>query len=142
MRPFGSRIQIFDPYLDEAPADVEKLSLDQLLATSDVVTIHTPLTEATRDLIGRRELGLVQRSAILVNTARAGIVNQAALREALVDGKLAGAALDVFDNEPLDADDELVRSDRTTLTPHLAGTTRAAFTEGPRRIAEHLRRLA
>ncbi|MGI9616379.1 MAG: NAD(P)-dependent oxidoreductase [Acidimicrobiales bacterium] len=141
LRPFRSRIQIFDPYLDASPADADMMDLDNLLSTSDVVTIHVPLSDQTRDLIGRPELARLKPTSILVNTARAEIVNQGALRDALSSGQLGGAALDVFETEPISANDVLVRSDRTTLTPHLAGTTRQALVQGPLWIAEHLARL-
>lgn len=97
--------------------------LDELLAWADVVSIHAPLNDRTRGLIGARELALMKPSALLINVARGGIVDEAALAAALDAGRLAGAALDVFAHEPLEADSPLLRlqdADRLLLSPHNA----------------------
>lgn len=97
--------------------------LDELLAWADVVSIHAPLNDRTRGLIGARELALMKSSALLINVARGGIVDEAALAAALDAGRLAGAALDVFAHEPLEADSPLLRlqdADRLLLSPHNA----------------------
>ena len=141
LRPFGSQVLIFDPFLSSGPTDAKLVGLDELLQGSDVVTIHVPLTESTRGLVGERELGLMRPTAIIVNTARAEIVDQAALRTAVTSGGIAGAALDVFDSEPLGPQDPFVTSERTTITPHLAGTTRQAFRQGPIWIGERMQSL-
>lgn len=99
------------------------LPLDELLAQSDVVSIHAPLTERTRGLIGARELALMKPSAILINVARGGIVDEAALAAALNAGKLAGAALDVFAHEPIEPGNPLLAigdPDKLLLSPHNA----------------------
>ena len=112
-----------------APAEVERelgakrLDLDELLATSDVVTLHTPLNDATRALIDARALGRMKRSAILINTSRGPVVNEADLVAALTQGQIAGAGLDVFEHEPIGADHPLLGLDNVVLTPHIAGTT-------------------
>lgn len=110
-------IQAYDPYV---PGTVP---LDTLLATSDVVSIHTPRTPETCDLIGRRELGLMKPTAILINTARGDIVDEAALAEAIDAGRLAGAAVDAWADEPPRMDNPLFRCDprRVILTPHNVG---------------------
>ena len=141
LRPFKPEVEIYDPFVTDAPADAELVALDELLQNCDVVTIHVPLNDRTRNLIGERELALMAPTAIIVNTARAEIVDQAALRAAVTAGTIAGAALDVFDSEPLAPADPFVVSDRTTITPHLAGTTRQAFRQGPIWIGEKLRSL-
>ncbi len=141
LKAFGSKIAVFDPYLAASPDGADLVSLETLLSTSDVVTVHVPLNEATRDLISAREIALMKRGSIIVNTARAEIVNQSALREAISNGSLSGAALDVFDSEPIAADDILVLAESTTITPHLAGTTRQAFVQGPIWIAERMEKL-
>jgi D-3-phosphoglycerate dehydrogenase len=141
LKPFGSKIAIFDPFLEQAPEGAELVSLDELVSTSDVVTVHVPLSESTRDLIGAREIAMMKPGSIIVNTARAEIVNQAALRNAIADGSLSGAALDVFDSEPIAADDVLVLASSTTITPHLAGTTRQAFVQGPIWIGQRMQEL-
>ena len=97
--------------------------LDELLAWADVVSIHAPLNDRTRGLIGARELARMKPSALLINVARGGIVDEAALAAALDEGRLAGAALDVFAHEPLEADSPLLRvrdTDRLLLSPHNA----------------------
>jgi len=99
------------------------LPLDTLLALSDIVSIHAPLTPRTRGLVGARELALMKPSAILINVARGGIVDERALAEALDAGRLAGAALDVFDCEPIRSDNPLLavrEPDRLLLSPHNA----------------------
>ena len=101
------------------------LSLDTVLAESDFVSIHCPLTEETRGLIGERELGLMKPTAILVNTARGEIVDTRALAKALDQGRLGGAALDVTDPEPLPADDPLLRAPNVTVLPHIGSASKA-----------------
>lgn len=128
-RALGMRLVGYDPYLAESRArelEVELLPLDELLARADVVTLHLPLTKETRWLLDRRRLGLMKPTAVLVNCARGGLVDEAALLEALDQGRLAGAALDVFEQEPLPADSPLRRAERVILTPHLAASTAEA----------------
>lgn len=102
-------------------------SLEALLADSDVVSLHLPLNTSTRGLIGARELGLMKRSAFLVNTARGGLVDQDALVEALETGEIAGAGLDVFPVEPLPVTSPLASLANLVLSPHLAGSTTEAM---------------
>lgn len=120
-RAFGMAIVAFDPFLSEAPEGVELVELDALLERSDVVSIHCPLTPETRGLIGARELELMRSEAILVNTARAAVVDERSLLEALRQGRIAGAALDVFWEEPLAPDHPIRDLDNVTITPHVAG---------------------
>jgi (S)-sulfolactate dehydrogenase len=98
--------------------------LDDLLAESDAVTLHVPLAPETRHLITGGRLARMKRGAVLVNTARGGIVDEAALAEALASGHLGGAALDVFESEPLPAGSPLAGAPNLVLTPHVAGVTR------------------
>jgi D-3-phosphoglycerate dehydrogenase len=99
------------------------LSLDDLLRTSDVVSLHVVLTKETRNMIGARELALMKSSAILVNTSRGGAIVEEALADALNTGRLAGAALDVFQQEPINMDNPLLSCDpdRLIMTPHCIG---------------------
>ena len=125
-RAIGMKVIAHDPFVPPARAKelaIELLPLDDLLARADVVTLHTPLTRETRSLIDRRRLGLMKPKALLVNTARGGLVDEAALLEALEQGKLAGAALDVYPTEPLPADSPLRKAERLIVTPHLAAST-------------------
>jgi phosphoglycerate dehydrogenase-like enzyme len=134
----GAHIVYFDP----APRDpgaaaairARPSSLDDLLATADVVTLHVPLLPSTRGLIGEEQLSRMKPGAILVNAARGGIVDEAALAEHLASGHLGGAAVDVYSTEPPGPDNPLLRLEgeaarRLLLTPHIAGVTRqsAAF---------------
>jgi phosphoglycerate dehydrogenase-like enzyme len=96
---------------------------DELLSRADLVTIHLVLSDRTRGLIGARELGLMKRSAYLINTSRGPIVDEAALVQALRQGTIAGAALDVYDEEPLPLDHPLRQLPNTVITPHLGYVT-------------------
>jgi phosphoglycerate dehydrogenase-like enzyme len=102
-----------------AAAGARRVDLHTLLAQSDYVTIHLVLSERTRGLIGARELARMQRSAYLVNTSRAPIVDEPALVEALASGRIAGAGIDVYSDEPLPADAPILRAPNTVLTPHI-----------------------
>lgn len=123
--PFGLRVLATDPGRSDAAiraGGAEPVDLDRLLRTSDFVSVHVPLLATTVALIGARELAAMQPHAILINTARGKVVDQDALIAALRSGQIAGAALDVFDPEPLPADSPLARLEQVVLTPHLAGS--------------------
>jgi len=113
---------------DAAAQDARRVELDELLAASDVVTIHLVLNKGTRGLVGAREIGLMKPEAFLVNTARGPIVDEAALLDALNSGRIAGAAIDVYEKEPLPADHPLRRAPNTVLTPHMGYVTRENLT--------------
>jgi phosphoglycerate dehydrogenase-like enzyme len=124
--PFAMRVLACDPY---TPAETvrrlgaEPTSLDDLLRQADFVCIHAKLTEQTRGLVGERELSRMKPSAYLINCARGPIVDQRALTAALQERRIAGAGLDVFEDEPLSADDPLIRLDNVMLSPHTAAHT-------------------
>jgi (S)-sulfolactate dehydrogenase len=127
----GMTIAACDPHLpaDHAAwAGVERMDLDDLLASSDVVSLHVPLTPETRNMIDAGKLSLMKPDAILVNAARGGIVDEVALVAALQGGRLGGAALDVFESEPLDANKGagFANTPNLILTPHIAGVTQQA----------------
>jgi phosphoglycerate dehydrogenase-like enzyme len=103
---------------------VTLVSLDDLLQASDVVTLHVPLTAETRELIGRRELSLMKPSAALINTSRGKVVDEQALYEALRDGRLRAAGLDVFAQEPTPADNPLLKLENVCATPHIGGAAK------------------
>jgi D-3-phosphoglycerate dehydrogenase / 2-oxoglutarate reductase len=127
-RGFEMHIVAYDPFLEPAVVrrcDAEPLPLDDLLARADVVTLHTPFTPETAGMLDARRIGLMKRGAILVNCARGGLVDEAALFAALEEGRLEGAALDVFAEEP-PKDFALVRHPRVVATPHLGAQTREA----------------
>ena len=124
----GMRVLGYDPVVrPDDPAwrehGAQHRDLNALLAESDVVSLHVPLTPQTRGLLGAERLSRMKRDAVLVNTARGGIVDEAALASMLRDGRLGGAALDVFDREPLAAGSPLAGAPRLVLTPHIAGVT-------------------
>ncbi|MBU4528602.1 MAG: hydroxyacid dehydrogenase [Hoeflea sp.] len=124
----GMQILAYDPYLmaDHPGWQIARnVSLDAVLELSDVVSLHTPLTDATRHMIDARALSAMKPDAILINAARGGIVDEAALAEALKGGKLGGAALDVFETEPLTAEagEKFKDLGNLVLTPHIAGVT-------------------
>ncbi|MCD6529235.1 hydroxyacid dehydrogenase [Candidatus Bathyarchaeota archaeon] len=123
----------------EKALGIKYVPLDYLLKESDVVSIHLRLTEDTRGLIGKREFSLMKKTAILINTARAGIVDKEALIEALKNGRIAGAGLDVFHEEPIDPNDPILKLDNVVLTPHSAGQTREALEKGLSMVVENVR---
>lgn len=143
LRPFDLRVTLTDPYVDEAGAaalGVPLLPLDDLLRTSDIVTVHAPETPRTRRLIGRRELSLMPDGAVLINTARGALVDHDALIDELRTGRLS-AILDVTDPEPLPADSPLFDLPNAFLTPHLAGSQGNELARLGRTVAEEAERL-
>ncbi len=127
-RALGMTILAHDPFLpDDHPAFAEHgatpLSLNNLLAQAEAISLHVPLTDTTRGLIGADALGRMRKDAVLINAARGGVVDEAALAEALKAGRIAGAMLDVFDREPLPGGGPLVGVPNLILTPHIAGVT-------------------
>jgi len=130
-------ILVFDPYLTDRKAEelrVTKTDLDTLLKESDFITVHTPLTAETKNLINADKMKLMKKSVRIINAARGGIVNEKDLFDALKNGTIAGAALDVFETEPLAADSPLRSLDNTVLTPHLGASTE----EAQERVAEDI----
>jgi len=139
----GMRVAAHDPMLgDDDPAwretGVQALSLDALLARADVLTLHIPLTDATRNLLDAGRLASMKRGAVLINTARGGIIDEAALAQALRSGQLRGAAIDVFQNEPLPAGSPLADAPNLLLTPHIAGLTQEANTRVSSMVAQRV----
>ncbi len=126
-RAFGLSVQYYDTVrLTEDGEDAigaRFRAMPEVLRSADIVSLHVPLTPATRKLIGARELGMMKSSAILINTCRGPVVDEAALYEALSSGKIAAAGLDVFEEEPTSPTNPLFQLDNVILTPHLAGPT-------------------
>lgn len=137
-RAFGSKVLAYDivDYREfYSENNVTAVQLDELLAESDFVTLHVPLDDSTRGMIGDAQIAAMKSGAFLINTARGGIVDEQALKRALIDHKLAGAAFDVFQNEP-PADTELVMLPNFVGTPHVgASTTEAVLAMGRAAIA-------
>ncbi len=128
-KAFGMHVLVYDPNISAescAGYDVKYYKeLDEMLKHADVVTIHVPLTPKTRDLIGKEQFRLMKRSAVVINLARGGIINEEALYDALKDNVIRGAALDVYVSEPLDSS-PLAQLDNIVMTPHLGASTEEA----------------
>ncbi len=126
-RPFGCRMLYHDlrrlPEEEERELGVEFAELEGLLRASDIVSLHVPLTPETRHLMDRERLAMMKPGAYLLNLARGEVVDEEALAEALREGRLAGAGIDVFAEEPVNPDNPLLASDRVMLSPHVAGGT-------------------
>jgi D-3-phosphoglycerate dehydrogenase len=123
----------YDPYLTDGKKDecldwVTLVELKELLSKSDFISIHVPLTDQTRNLVDEAELSLMKSDAILINASRGGVVNDTALVKALQSQKIAGAGLDVFNEEPVPADHPLLKLENVILTPHSAALTSECVT--------------
>jgi len=142
---FGVRVLAYDPYLTQESAEqwqVEKVdSPEAIFSESDIVSLHLPLTDETRGMVNYALLSRMKPTAYLINTARGGVVNEADLLQALEDGCLAGAGLDVTVEEPLNADSPLFRSERICLTSHIGGTTWETDQDGQRMLADSILRF-
>lgn len=134
------RLIAYDPFVSKERAEqlgVELVSREELLKRSDFITIHVPLTDATKGIIGGKELALVKPSVRFINTARGGLIDEEALYKAIEEGKVAGAAFDVFTEEPA-CDNILLKSDKVIATPHLAASTSEAQTTVAVDVAEQI----
>jgi D-3-phosphoglycerate dehydrogenase len=138
-RVFGMSVIVADPLAEQATLDahaVASMTLIELLHRADVVSIHVPLTDDTRHMIGAAELSAMPPHALLVNNSRGGVVDEDAVTAALQAGSLAGAALDVFEREPLSHDSRLCATPNLILSPHTAGYSDSALAAVTRRCAE------
>ncbi|MGI6034355.1 MAG: hydroxyacid dehydrogenase [Limnochordia bacterium] len=123
---FDMRVVAYDPYVKESD-EVELCSLEEVLSKADFLSIHVPLTPETKDIVAARELAMMKPTAFLINTSRGGVVNEEDLYQALKDGQLAGAGLDVFVKEPPQAANPLVQLDNVIATPHTGAVTEEAM---------------
>jgi D-3-phosphoglycerate dehydrogenase len=143
-RAFEMDLLVYDPYIPESHVTAlggEWVSLNELLAAADIVTIHCPLNRETRGMVGAKELALMKRSAFLINAARGGIVEEKALYEALQQKKITGAALDVIAEEPPAKDHPLFKLDNVLWTPHVGALTLEATVRGEWGAAEEIIRV-
>ncbi len=135
---FDMNILAYDPYCEEYPEYVRQAELEEIFAKSDFVSLHARLTKENRHLVNADMLKLMKPTAYLVNTSRAGLVDEKALCDALKNKKIAGAFLDVFEDEPPGIDHPLVVLPNVTLTPHMAGGSNDAFLNSPIKLAAEL----
>lgn len=143
-RGFDMKVLCYDPYVEKKRAGevgAEPVDLETLLRESDFVTLHVPITRETCGLIGERQLSLMKPGAYLINTCRGAVVDEKALVKALTSGRLAGAALDVFDKEPPDPANPLFKLDNVVVTPHMAAHTREALQRMAVSVAEDVVRV-
>ena len=138
---FDARVLYTDPAIDGI-VEFESAPLERLLREADVLTLHVPLTAETRGMIGGEQLGSMKTTALLINTARGALVDDLALAEAIEAGRIAGAGLDVFADEPLGPGHPLRRCRNVLLTPHTAGQTREAMERMVSMMIENLERAA
>lgn len=141
---FETTVIACDPYVDDArfaALGVERVTLEALAARSDYVSVHTLLNAETRHLIGEAFFRRTKPTAVLINTSRGPVVDERALYQALVDKRLAGAALDVWEQEPAAADNPLLKLDSVIATPHAAYFSTAAVAQVPRRCGEEVARV-
>ena len=135
LQGFDMKVIVYDPFMRGEPEFGRKVDLDTLLSESDFVTIHARLSKDNEKMIGERELGLMKKTAYLINTSRAGLIDEKALYRALKSNKIAGAAIDVFELEPPGKDYPLVTLPNITVTPHMAGGSKDAFFNTPKKLA-------
>lgn len=141
-RAFGMRVLAYDPYLNPEAAravGMELTTLEAVLKEADAISLHVPLTETTRGMLNDERLALLKPTAVIINAARGGLIDDASLIRRLSEGKLAGAAIDVFDKEPLPADHPLRALPNVILTPHLGASTEEAQLNVALEIAEAVR---
>jgi D-3-phosphoglycerate dehydrogenase len=141
-RAMGMLIVAYDPFIAPEQArdtEIELASLDEVYARADFLTVHTPLTSETRGLVDREAIGKMKNGARIINCARGGLVDEDALYEALTSGAIAGAALDVFSEEPPPADHKLLQLDQVIVTPHLGASTKEAQEGVAFTVAEQMR---
>lgn len=140
-RAFGMDVVVFDPFLTNDRAeklDVQSVEFNHLLATADIITVHTPLTEKTRGLLNEETLAKTKKGVFLINCARGGIIDEEALIPYLDSGHIGGVALDVFVAEPPEEDHPLLRYDQVIATPHLGASTKEAQLNVAAQVAEEV----
>ena len=141
---FQVNILVFDPYVSDEVIQkyhVQKVTIEDLLKNADFVSLHARLSKDSKNVIGEKELSLMKKNAYLINTARAGLINEEALYNTLKEKKIAGAALDVFWQEPIGENSRWLELDNVTLTTHIAGTTKEALTKSPYLLVEDINKL-
>jgi D-3-phosphoglycerate dehydrogenase len=141
-RAFGMKAIVYDPYLPIERVEDLRLrlvELEQLLEAADVISLHVPLTEETRGLIDDSAFAKMKKRAFVINASRGGVVDEEALARALTEGRIAGAALDVYEQEPLPSDSPLLSAPNLVLTPHLGASTKEAQVQVALEVATSMR---
>ena len=141
---FGLRVLGYDPYLDKSLAKesgVTLVSLPELLKESDFISVHTPLNKETRHLIGEKEFKQMKPTAYFINTSRGPVVDETALIKALQEKRIAGAGLDVFEKEPVDSDNPLLKMDNVVTTAHSASYSDASSKRCRTRVGQEAARV-
>jgi D-3-phosphoglycerate dehydrogenase len=135
---FGVRVIAFDPYLEKAPEGIELKDLDSVLMESDFISVHCPLNDSTRHLIGEREFGKMEKGPIIINTSRGPIIDENALIQALEENLISGAGLDVLEKEPPDSNNPLLKMENVILSPHIGFYSEESISELKRRTAKNV----
>ncbi len=141
MQGFGVRILVYDPYVSNeimSKEGVEGADLEQIFKESDFISVHVPLNSATKGMIGKNAFDKMKSTAIVINTARGGVIDETELIQALLKGKIAGAGVDVYETEPVAADNPLLHMDNVIATPHCAWYSETAITTLQRKVAEEV----
>lgn len=141
---FDVNLMVYDPFVKEEAVKEfggRLVDKDTLFKESDFISLHARLSESTKNLVGAKELAMMKPTSYVINTARAGLIDEPALIEALKAKKIAGAGLDVFSDEPLKPGSDFLTLDNVTLTTHIAGTTREALTSSPDLLLEDIQKL-
>lgn len=129
---------IYDPYVTDKIDNAFLVSLDELMKNADIISVHARSVPETDNLVSKEKLDLMKESAYFINTARSSLVDEKYLFKLLSENKIAGAAIDTFDDEPLTEDHVLLELDNVTITPHMAGSTLDAFTNSPKLIVKDI----
>jgi D-3-phosphoglycerate dehydrogenase / 2-oxoglutarate reductase len=139
---FGMKVLAFDPFLSREVAEglgVEVVELNDLLSRADYITVHTPLSDETKHMISTPQFGIMKKGVRVINCARGGIIDEAALTTALKEGKVLGAAIDVFEKEPVSPESDLLKLENVVVTPHLGASTEEAQVNVAIEVAEIVR---
>jgi D-3-phosphoglycerate dehydrogenase len=135
---FGVKVMAFDPYIHSAGENIKITDLETILRKSDFISIHCPLNESTRHLIGEQEFKKMERKPFLINTSRGPIVNEKALIQALEEGRISGAGLDVLETEPPGSENPMLKMENVILSPHVGFYSEESISELKRRTAKNV----
>ena len=135
---FGVKVIAFDPYLEKVHEGIELTDLDTVLKESDFISVHCPLNESTRHLIGEKEFQKMAKKPLFINTSRGPIIDEIALIQALEEGRISGAGLDVLEKEPPDLQNPLLKMENVILSPHVSFYSVESISELKRRTAENV----